>query len=186
MKKFITLLFASVLALTVSARDTYVGGRVGFWHESTSSYSANTLSVMPEFGFNINSKWSAGAIFGYEMTAICGVASTNLFEFSPYARYTYFRSSNNLVSLFVDGGAGLGLGWTKLKAMSDTDCAVVWNLGVKPGIALNFTDRLSFVAHIGFLGYQGANHAARMGGHKSQGGLLLDGNNITFGLYLTF
>ena len=160
--------------------------QAGFWHESNDDLSLNTLTILPEVGYNLNSNWAIGASFGYQMKHLCGVASTHIFQISPYARYTYFRTSNNLVNLFLDGGVGIGLGWTSYKNGDDSDTACIWNIGIKPGIALNFTERFSLVAHIGMVGYQGANDAALSGGYERQGGLLLNGTNLDLGFYVNF
>lgn len=186
MKKILVFAIAAMISVCASAKGLYVGGQAGFWHESDDRSSVNTLSILPEIGYNLSDEWAIGSTIGYEMSHVCGWSSTHIFEISPYARYTYFKSNNGLVSLFLDGGAGVGLGWTHYKGGDDSDTACIWNIGIKPGVALNLSKNVSFVAHIGMLGYQGANDAARDGGYKSEGGLLLNGNNISLGFYVNF
>lgn len=187
MKKILLIAIAAVISFSVSAKDLYVGGQVGFWHEGDDDGSVNSLTILPEIGFNLDSHWAIAATFGYQMSHVNDFATTHIFQINPYARYTFFRSSNNLVNLFVDGGVGVGLGWTHYKHVDDdSDTACIWNIGLQPGVAFNFTDRFSLVAHLGYLGYRGANDAAKDGGFRSQGGLLLNGNDITLGFYVNF
>jgi hypothetical protein len=54
-----------------------------------------------------------------------------------------------------------------------------------PGLAVNLTDNLSFVSHIGFIGYDLVNPDGD-DNNISKFGLSLDGTDISFGLYYTF
>ena len=48
-----------------------------------------------------------------------------------------------------------------------------------------FSDKVSFVSHVGFFGYNQWNPEGD-NNNISKFGLDLDGNNLTFGLYLNF
>lgn len=188
MKKFLTLaVVALATVFGASAGDGYIGGQVGFEHnEKKGSSETNQFYILPEFGYNFNKTWAVGTTIGYDYTHLNGAKIDNhMFEFNPYARYTFYRTSNNLVQLFVDGGAGIGLGWTEYDG-DDSDTAVTWNVGFRPGVAFNFTDKFSVVAHVGFLGYKGANRAAYNAGWERNGGLFLNGNDLTLGFYYNF
>lgn len=187
MKKFFALAMLAIASLCASAEGVYVGGQLGYWHESDNQTSTNTLTILPEIGYNLTSNVAIGSTLGYEYNHICGAGiSTHIFQFNPYLRYTFFKSSNNLVNLFVDGGAGVGAGWTHYKGGDDSKTACIWNIGLRPGVALNLSEKFSLVAHVGLLGYQGANDAAKAGGYSDKGGLLLNGNNLSFGFYYNF
>ncbi len=190
MKKFIlavALAFAAVCG--AQAEGLYVGGQLGYWHDSDDddvNASTNTLSILPEVGYNLNDNWAIGTTIGYSYKHVCGAdLSSHHFQLAPYARYTFFKSSNNLVNLFVDGGVGFGAGWVSA-AGEESSTACTWNVGLKPGIAINLTEKFSVVAHVGMLGYQGANNAAKTVGYHNQGGLLLDNNNLSLGFYFNF
>lgn len=183
----------AIASLSTSAEGLYLGGSLGYWHDSNDNNvgaTTNSLTILPEIGYNFSEKWAVGGVVGYEYTHICNYGtSVNLFQFNPYARFTYFRTSNNLLSLFLDGTVGVGAGWASYDGYGDyddSDTACVWQVGIKPGIALNITDHFSLVAHVGLLGYQGTNDAAKAAGYSNQGGLLLNGNNLTFGFYYNF
>lgn len=188
MKKILTLALVAVASVFgASAGDGYVGGSIGFMHNETKSSQTNEFTILPEIGYNFNSQWAIGTTIGYDYTHWCGSdESLHLFEFNPYARFTYFRTSNNLVQLFVDGGAGIGLGSYDYGDDRDSHTAVTWNIGFRPGVAFNFTDKFSVVAHVGFLGYQGANNAAFDAGMPRKGGISFDTRDLTLGFYFNF
>lgn len=197
MKKIFAVAALAVAAIfSANAQDEkfYIGGSLGFEHKTSTiavedfeiKANVNSFNILPEFGYNINDKWAVGTTIGYDYQHFCGwKVDSHLFKFNPYARFTFFRSSNNLVQLFVDGGAGIGLGWASYDD-EDSDTAVTWNVGFRPGVALNLTDQFSVVAHLGFLGYEGANNTAYDLGYDRRGGFLVNGNNLTLGFYFHF
>lgn len=191
MKKIISTLLLAIATLgtTAQAGDWYVGGNIGFMHRSQKIDNAivttNEFSIQPEVGYNANDTWSFGGHIGYLYRNYAGQdINLNLFSINPYARYTFFRTSNNLVQLFVDGGVGVGVGSTSKNGDSSTACT--YEIGLKPGIAINITDHFSVLAHIGFLGYHGANDNAKAGGEPEYGGVNFSSQNLNFGLYYTF
>lgn len=180
MKKFVAIALLAVASLGASAEDLYVGGSVGFWHDD--SADSDSFVIKPEVGYCINDTWSVGAEIGYTYSKTA--VKSHLFEFAPYARYTYFRTDNNLLDLFVDGQVGLGVGSTKYDDGSET--AVYWNLGFRPGVAIHVTEKFSFEAKFGFLGYQGADEHAEAAGIHKCGGLDFSTQQLTFGFYYNF
>ena len=51
---------------------------------------------------------------------------------------------------------------------------------------LNVSKNVSLIAHIGFLGYQGANDEAKSAGQPEYFGIGLNGNDISIGFYYNF
>ena len=196
MKKIITTVMLAVAAIcsTAQAGDFYLGGAAGFMHKSqkitplagpTYTQTTNEFSIMPELGYSFNDKWGVGGTIGYTYRNLAGQDTNfNLFSINPYARFTYFRTSNDLIALFIDGSVGFGIGSTSYNG--DTSTAVTYEIGFKPGIAINITDHFSIVSHIGFLGYHGANDNAKDGGEPEYGGINFDSNHLDIGLYYTF
>lgn len=183
MRKIVIIAAIAISSFAASAQEFFTGGSLGYWHDGTAD--TDEFTIMPELGYNINSNWAVAGSIGYTFVGTDGT-DTHLFSFNPYARYTYFRSSNNLVTLFVDGGFGIGTGKTNYDEGGSSDTATTWNIGFKPGLALNFTDKFSFVAHFGFLGYEGANDAAEASGLHKGGGFDFSSQNLTFGFYYNF
>lgn len=174
MKKMILTLAVSVMTLVASAQ-TYVGGGIGLWRNSDEK--TTSFNIQPEIGFNLNSKWALGVALGYEHASVNGTKA-NAFSVSPYARYTFARLG--AVSLFADGTAGVTT--AKVKG---SDSATAWEIGIKPGVAVSLNNRISFVAHVGFLGYKDTDEIPSMASQDGFG-FNLNGNSLTFGLYYNF
>lgn len=171
----------AVMALGVSAKDFYVGGSLNLWRDG--SEKKTTIGITPELGYNLNDNWSVAGSISYQYVHVTG-ADNNMFAIAPYARYTYFKSG--IVGLFVDGGFGFGFGKTSYKGGGSSDTSSIFEIGFRPGISLSITDEFSFVAHVGFLGYKGANDAAKVVGYSDAWGLALDNQDLSFGFYYSF
>lgn len=181
MKKILLLAVAAVMALGASAQTNkwYAGGQVTFGRttEQPSGVKSTQVTVLPELGYNMTDNFGVGAQVGVQYRKSGGEEKT-VFQINPYARYTYLKYER--VNLFVDGGVDLGIG----SAHGST--AVQFGLGFRPGVSFNINDKFSLVAHVGFLGYQGGNRAAKDNGAPENWGLNLNSNNIMFGFYYNF
>jgi len=179
MKKIMMTLAVAFVSTAMSAQ-VYVGGSFGLnvWNtqKNAGDMSETTFKIMPEIGYNINDAWAVGAIVGYENNKMEGVGgSESAFSFAPYARYTFAKCGK--VNFFVDGGLGF-------VTASDTDWTEV-KIGLQPGLSVALSDKLSFVSHIGFLGYEVYNPEGD-DNNISKFGLDVDSSNLTFGLYFNF
>jgi hypothetical protein len=180
MKKLFSLIAVAFVAMSVNAQ-VYVGGSLGInaWssQKNAGDRSETTFSILPEVGYNLNDEWAVGTVIGYVSDKWVGVngISESAFTFNPYARYTYLKAGK--VSLFVDGGVDF-----------TTASKADWNelaIGLKPGLAVSLSDNISFVSHLGFIGYDVYNPDGD-DNNISKFGLDLSGNNLTFGLYFNF
>ena len=178
-------LAAVAVAATMNAQ-VYLGGGIGV---GTSSYDGNSetyFTIIPEIGYNLSEKWAVGMTIGYGETKTkikdyeTGAKVTDKvknFTVAPYARYTFVKFDH--VNLFVDGTVGYGYeDFAGVKTNT-------FNVGLKPGVAVNLNDKLSFVAHVGLLGYE---YEKVKGDDKSTNsfGLDLSGSNLSFGVYYNF
>lgn len=180
MKKLFSLIAVAFVAMSVNAQ-VYVGGSLGIdaWssQKNAGDRSETTFTILPEVGYNLNDEWAVGTVIGYvsdKWTGVNGI-SESAFTFNPYARYTYLKAGK--VSLFVDGGVDF-----------TTASKADWNelaIGLKPGLAVSLSDNISFVSHLGFIGYDVLNPDGD-DNNTSKFGLDLSGNNLTFGLYFNF
>ncbi len=176
MKKIMMTLAAVCVAATMNAQ-VYVGGSVGFETTSQDGNSSTNFKILPEIGYNLNEDWAVGITLGYSQNKDFSDVKTKMFQISPYARYTVAKLDK--VNIFVDGTVGYmhyDLAGTKSNA---------FEVGLKPGVSVNLNDKLSFVSHLGFLGYQYAK--ADVDGAKAANTFGFDfSNNISFGLYYNF
>ena len=181
MKKVMMTLVAALMTVAASAQ-VYVGGSLGIGSVKLGANDAKTsFKIVPEIGYNINDEWAVGLAIGYQQGE-CKLGKADylqetemkLFGVNPYVRNTFLRTK--YVNVFVDGG---------LTYQTVKDFGSDFQIGLKPGVAVNFNDKLSFVAHIGFIGYE--TFSPKGDGKSSNTvGVDLDGNNITFGLYWNF
>lgn len=198
MKKLFTIALVAIATIFSAKADGnfYVGGNIGFMHDSNAkvhnefvdgNFSVNHFALMPEFGYKFNDRWTAGITVGYEFTHLCGhKLIENMVKVNPYARLTCYRTENGLLEFFVEGGAGLGIGWQKYEHGRSRD-SYVWQVGFQPGIAFNFSDKFGLVGKIGFLGYKGANSVAVDSGlHSRKVGISFDSNDLTLGFSFKF
>lgn len=181
MKKFLLLAVAAVMALGANAQTNkwYAGGQLTFGRttEAASGVKSTQVTILPELGYNFTDQFAIGGQVGVQYRKSGGEEKT-VFEVNPYARYNYYRYER--VRLFVDGCVDLGIGG------AHGSTAVQYGIGFRPGVALDINDRFSLVAHVGFLGYQGGNHAAKENGAPENWGLNFNSNNLMFGFLYNF
>lgn len=183
MKKIMMTLAAAFVAVSMSAQ-VYVGGSLGVnaWSSQehaviNADQSETTFAILPEIGYNLTEDFAIGTVIGYVNDKWEGVEgmSESAFKFAPYARYTFLKSGR--VSLFVDGGVD----FTTASKADWTELAI----GFKPGLAVSLTDNISFVSHLGFIGFDEFNPDGD-DNNTTNFGLNLSGSNLTFGLYFNF
>lgn len=181
MKKIISAAIVLFAALSASAQY-YAGGSFAIDRNTTDNVTE--FIIAPEVGYGINDNWAVGVSLGYDHTYNDGL-KTDIFEVNPYARYTYFKTDNNLVNLFIDGGFGIGFGKSKNEDYK-SETITAYNIGFKPGVALNLSEKFAVVAHFGFLGYEGGNDAAKEANIPEKLGLNFSTMNLDLGFYINF
>ncbi|MBQ6063490.1 MAG: porin family protein [Prevotella sp.] len=182
MKKVMMTLIAAVMTMAASAQ-VYVGGSVGIASVKNGNADAETTyKILPEIGYSFNDELAVGVSLGYQKGSCSLLKSsfgqdvdTKAFLVSPYVRYTFLNTK--YVNAFVDGGLGFA---------SYKDLGSQFKVALQPGVAINFNDKFSFVAHFGFIGYDSFNPKADGIDTSNAVGVDLDANNITFGLYYNF
>lgn len=176
MKKILVFVFIVMATLSMNAQ-VYLGGTLGISQTKVDDDKATTYKIMPEIGYNISDQWAVGATFGYQKgnLSYAGkvLVDAKVFQFAPYARFTFFRS--DLINLFVDGTVG----YANVKIDDLDGSADAFEIALKPGLAVNLSKNFSIVAKYGFLGYQKMEDVKHFG-------LDLDGNALSFGFYYNF
>ena len=181
MKK-VLLMVVVMLASVAASAQVYVGGSIGFGSVKPvgGGDSEATYKIVPEVGYNLSDQWAIGISLGYQKgsCSLGGMAysqdtKTEIFAIEPYARFSPVQWES--VKLFFDGGISFG---------SLKDVGTNFAVGIRPGVAVNLTDEISFVTHLGFLGFE---TFSPKGGGKSGSEFGLDlSNNVTFGVYFNF
>lgn len=160
MKKIFLTIAIAAASLSASAQ-VYVDGTVGVWRNSDDN--TTDLTIRPSVGYNLSDKWALGIGLGYDYN-YKGTSSdflntkTHSLTIDPYARYSFVKFGP--VSFFLDMGAGIEVDKTKCteevtgRELSTTNTETGWYVGVKPGVKVSLTQKIDFVAHLGFLGYR--------------------------------
>ena len=173
MKKILMTIVAVFAAVSVNAQF-YAGGGVGYLSISHDGDTESAFTLLPEVGYNLDENMSLGVAVGYgESGKDNHKIKTTIIN--PYLRYNVLKFDK--VKLFLDGSF----------EYSNTDSKQLgykvnaWGLGVKPGVAVNLNESISFVAHMGFLGYN--SEKPDFDGAKATNtvGLSLDGTDLSFG-----
>ena len=165
MKKILMTVVAAFAAVSMNAQ-VYVGGTLGLSFENKlvnvkdgSEATGMNFQIKPEVGFNLDEKSSVGVVLGFGITnntnemferntfaaEIAGGLKTDKsaiqFAIAPYYRYKFLQFDK--VDLFFD--AQVGFTYTKFDELKNT----TFNVGVRPGVAFNASDNISFVAKLG-------------------------------------
>ena len=184
MKKILLLAVVMFASLNANAQF-YVGGSIGFGSVGGGGNSEAVFTILPEVGYQLTDKWAIGCIMGYHkgdgafadssQTTENGMIVNLAEEFiiNPYARYSALSWKN--VTLFFDGN---------LKFTSVIDRGTRFGIGVAPGLAIALTDNISFVTHLGFVGFD--SFSPKGGGSSSTSFGLDLKNNCSFGVYYNF
>ena len=179
MKKLLLLASLLFASMTASAQF-YYGGALGFSRNATDNIT--TVTVAPEVGYTFSDKWAFGGVLDYDYTYNKG-QYLNVFEISPYARYTCASVASDKLKFFVDCGVGFGVQKAKFN-----DTGFVYHIGFKPGVSYALNDHYSLVAHLGQLGWEGATDkaSAEYARKNKFTWNIFDWNNVMFGFYYSF
>ncbi|MDR1984706.1 MAG: hypothetical protein LBQ28_07785 [Prevotellaceae bacterium] len=177
MKRIIlSAIFIMAIVVSANAQDYkwFIGGQAGYVTGKSGNTRTTAITVAPEVGFRFSKDFAFASSFGYtHLTTKVGnnKAKSNGFIIGPYLRYTFLKKG--IVGAFVDGGAKFGLSDVK-----------GFEAGLRPGISIDLTNRLSVVASLGFVGY---NDGKNIGRNKYGKGFEVDfsGNQSSFGFYFS-
>ena len=183
MKKIMMTLAAVCVAATMNAQ-VYVGGSLGFETSSQDGVTNSELTLMPELGYALDENFAVGIAFGYgqeshdvEVEGLTVTRKNKKFKINPYLRYNFVKLDK--VNVFVDGG---------LEYVHKDDAGAknnTFGIGVRPGVAVNLNDKLSFVSHFGWLGYSNSKDDYEGAKAKNTFGFKL-ASSVSFGLYYNF
>lgn len=156
MKRMIfTLVTIFGLTSMVNAQQVgkiWVGGSVGLESSKVKGSERTTsYNLMPELGYNMTDNMGLGIRLGYvhneDMWGTEKV-KTDGFAVNPFVRYSFLKG--DLGGLFVDGGVGYEYSKNKSTSTKTHEMEV----GFRPGVSLNISDKVALTGRFGFLGYQ--------------------------------
>ncbi len=184
-KLFFTLAIMLGLATTVSAQEVgqiWVGGSLGINSVKANGGDRETsFRVVPEIGYVFTENLGIGVRLGYanKTTVIkiddLSIGGKNAFTVNPFLRYSFLKG--DIGSLFIDGGGS----YTYAKT-GDVKTNV-WEVGLRPGVAVKVSDKIALTGKFGFLGYQHAKEGDKKG---DRFGLDLDLSQTELGVSIVF
>ena len=162
MKKSLLAFCLIIAAVSVKAQDVgqiWIGGNIGYSsHKMDKLDRLNSFTVLPEIGYVINENLGVGINVGYKHQETYQFVNeeanfiknkVNSFRVAPFLRYTFLKG--NIGGLFVDGGFAYEEG--KDKSYIDYKTNLI-EAGIRPGIAISVSDKVSLIGKFGFLGYK--------------------------------
>lgn len=197
-KVFLTLAIALGVATASNAQDAnnmWVGGTAGVWSSKVQgSDSQLSFKVMPEFGFILNENMGVGIALGgahthtsvdnglgFDGNTLNTKESVNTYTINPFLRYTFLKG--DMGSLFFDAGAA----YKYSKVTNGGSRSEGLEVGFRPGVAVNVSDRIAIIGKFGFLGWQyDHTKTGKVKTHSNDFGFDFDMSNIQLGMNLRF
>ena len=191
-KLFLTIAVAlGVFSAAGAQNNMWVGGTAGVWSSKVKGEDSQlSFKVMPEFGYILNSNLGLGIAIGaahthggldFDGNDLTSKGSRNEYKVNPFVRYTFLKS--DLGGLFFDGGVAYD--WSK--GTSGGTKANGLEVGLRPGIAINVSNKVSLLGKFGFLGYQHTKEGEGDAAVKSDSfGFDFDMRNVEFGINYKF
>ncbi|KKB51938.1 hypothetical protein HMPREF1212_02676 [Parabacteroides sp. HGS0025] len=171
MKKLVLTMMVAFIAIISANAQIYVGGSFNLTHNKNADLT--NFTIAPEVGYNLNKTWAIAAEIGYTHLKEKGIKA-NAFNFAPYARFSFFE--RGIVRLFLDGGVGIST-----SKVEGNDSNNGFEIGIKPGIALEICKNLTFVTKYGFAGYRDDYKYS-----NSTSGVSLGSEDLSFGFHYEF
>lgn len=157
----------------VANAQMWVGGALGYEHEVD---GPSTYSIAPTIGYDLSSKWAIGLEADYSFTnasrkSVTALSISDLKDknwkvsVQPFVRYNCYQSG--IVTIFLDGG----IGYTYTRMLYDSHVETLssavkheqtynsspksngMSVGIRPGVKIDVTPKLSVETHLGFFGY---------------------------------
>lgn len=167
----------AVAAMTADAQ-IWLGGQVGFQAGEVNDLNVTQYQLLPEIGYKLTDRWDMACRIGIDYSKVEHSESASAFVFNPYARYTFYQTGK--VGFVLDMGFTIKTGDFYDSAIGKTyGDETAWGFGIAPGVKYAASDKVTFVATVGGLGY----HAA---GDDHAFGLTANGNALQFGCYYNF
>lgn len=158
MKKIMIMLTMVMIIIAANAQEkkNYVSGSLGYGYNIDTE--AHSLTIAPEYGvyFTKNAAFGTELVYAY-------MGGAHVFSVAPYVRYDFAKCGNKVV-FFADFGVSAGYA---------TGHDAIWSIGVKPGVKVELTKSLAFIAKVGMLGYSDNLNGRKFGFDLSTNGLNL-------------
>ena len=165
MKKLFILAAFVLGAVSLNAQDVgqmWVGGSLGFSTSKVKDADRQTsYKILPEFGYVVNENFGVGINVGFAHTegrfanlypnANLVAAEEDGIIVAPFLRYTLLKG--DIGGMFLDGGVNYYYAKDKGNDLKTN----IFEVGIRPGVAISISDCLSLTGKFGFIGYTNTN-----------------------------
>jgi hypothetical protein len=141
-KLLIIILLTTGLAGTAVAQNMWLSGTMRLRGSALNSQSENSLTLIPEFGYNLDGPWSVGGQIGFhsEWTTVNNnTRRENMTSIIPFLRYGV--GEPNSISFFVQGELPLNFYGGEDFDGTSFDSSTSVGLTLRPGMYYSFTER---------------------------------------------
>lgn len=181
---FLSLAVILSFSTVVNAQNVgkmWIGGSVGVNTSKVKDGDRLTnYNIIPEVGYMLSDNWGLGVKLGYthnEYNSESTKMKSDGFMVNPFARYAFLKG--DLGGLFIDGGAGYS--YSKIKTTSTKVHEL--EVGFRPGVSINVSDKIALTGKFGFIGYQ----YEKFGERKTNSfGFDFDLSQVQLGLNIVF
>lgn len=153
------IMAVAVISANAQEKKYFASGSLGYGYNIDAE--SHHLTVAPEVGTYLTKKIAIGMELNYSL--ISAGATAHAFDVNPYVRYDFAKCGERVV-FFADFGVSVGYA---------TDKNTTWSIGVKPGVKVELSDNLAFIAKVGMLGYSDNINGKVVGFDFSTNGLCL-------------
>lgn len=177
MKKLFLSAIVALCSLAANAQ-VWLGGAIGFnYVDQDNGNEYSTFTISPQVGYDLNDKWGLGLEIETKIVSVNDGDNTTTFAISPFVRYTFAKTG--IASFFVDGGFFVGTNNAEALGVKGDD-QTMWGIGVRPGVKLTISNKVDFVASLGYLGYSDVENS------RNTFGLNVNNNALSFGAVYKF
>ena len=154
-KVFLVLFVAALGIVSANAQKYYVGGSVGFFSNSNKpegapSSSESGVSIIPEFGINLNEKLDLGISFGFSSLnqKETQAEKSSEFEVAPYLRYSFAQFGK--FSVWGQAAVSFAAGTTENTNSGVKNKYSTFGLNIAPVLKYSLSDKFDLLANLNF------------------------------------
>lgn len=162
-KLFFTLVISLSTIIAVNAQEIgqfWMGGSFGFWSSKEYGEKVTSFQLMPEIGYALDDNMGIGVRLGYLSKEGIEIdydsrgnqyfekERKNVFVISPFVRWAFLKG--HFGGMFLDSG----LGYAYLTKDDSDYTEQEFEVGIRPGVAINVSQSVSITGKFGFIGFK--------------------------------
>ncbi|WP_010664388.1 outer membrane beta-barrel protein [Marinilabilia salmonicolor] len=148
MKRIVfSITFTLIMFISASAQEgtMWLGGTINISSNTSNDLTTSRTTLMPEFGYNLNSSWAIGGRLGFSTLKDedpAGTQKNTTTSIIPFARYSFANLGN--FKIFGQGELPLNFYGGEFADGTSMDSSNSIGLRVRPGITYAFNENWGF------------------------------------------